>query len=90
MFKTKLTNEPSFWYARAALACFVLGVTAGAVGSILTTASLINAQLHPTLHTIGLISLIIFLPILILGGHCLDLSDRKRESSQASHRTFQA
>ena len=77
MFKTKLTNEPSFWYPDAALACFAVAVATGLVGSFLTTASLVDAQLHPTLHTIGLISLIVSIPIFILGGHWLDLNDRK-------------
>ena len=80
MFKIKLENEPSLWYSGAALACFVVAVVAGAVGSVLTSASLLNAQQHPTVYAIGLISLIISLPILILGGHCLDLNDRKRKN----------
>lgn len=88
MFKTKLTNQPSLWYSGAALACFVVAVVAGAVGCFLTTASLVNAQHHPTLHAIGLVSLIISLPIFILGGHCLDLNDRKREKSKEAKHTF--
>ena len=83
MFKLKLAHKPSLWYSGAALACFVVAVATGVVGSFLTTASVVDAQQHPTLNAIGLLSLIISLPILILGGHWLDLNDRKREMSQA-------
>jgi len=86
MFKTKLTDESSVWYSGAALACFGLAVAAGVVGSFLTTASLVNAQQHPALNAIGLISLIISLPLFILGGHCLDLNDR--EKTKAAKHTF--
>lgn len=78
VFKAKLTDEPSLWYAAAALACFVVAVVAAAVGTLFTTAAVVNPQQHPTLHAIGLISLILALPIFILGGHCLDLNDRNR------------
>jgi hypothetical protein len=48
-------------------------------GAVLTTSWILNAQAHPTLYTVGLTLLILALPILIMGGHFLDLMDRKRE-----------
>lgn len=86
MFKI---HQPQLWYP-AAFACFGVAVAAAAIGILLTTASLVNAQQHPTLHAIGLISLIISLPVLILGGHCLDLNDRTREKSRAAKTHLQA
>ena len=84
MFKIKLQDEHSLFYPGAALMCFVVAVATGAIGNILTTASFVNAQQHPTLHAIGLILLILSLPILILGGHCLDLNDRTERNRKQS------
>ncbi|HKY30022.1 MAG TPA: hypothetical protein VJM12_18920 [Pyrinomonadaceae bacterium] len=49
-------------------------------GTLLTTDWLLNAQLHPWLHAVGLTLLILAIPILLLGGHCLDLMDRQKNS----------
>jgi two-component system, OmpR family, sensor histidine kinase KdpD len=59
------------------VACFVVAAVSLAVGFVLTTGWLLNAQLHPILHGIGLILLIIGIPMIILGGHCMDLQDKK-------------
>jgi hypothetical protein len=65
-----------------ACVCFIGAIVAVTVGSLLTTAWLLNAQLHPWLRSIGLILLIIALPILILGGHFLDLSENREKDER--------
>lgn len=69
----------SFWLG-AAFACFAGAVIAAAIGTLLTTAWILNAQQHPLLHGFGLVLLIAALPILLAGGHCLDLRDRHSNS----------
>jgi uncharacterized membrane protein len=81
MLKTTLEQENASWQVAAAIACFVIAVVAGLVGFLLTTDWILNAEHHPALHALGLTSLILALPVLILGGHCLDLMDRKRNRS---------
>jgi hypothetical protein len=82
MLKIKVKRQTQ-WQATAALFCFVTSMFAGMVGSLLTTAWVLNAQLHPLLHAIGLTLLIIAIPVLILGGHCLDLMERKQKELRA-------
>jgi len=74
-----MNKEPTkhFWQV-SALAFIVFAVVAAAAGSLLTTAWMINEQLHPWLHGLGLILLILAIPVFLVGGHCLDLRDRKR------------
>lgn len=69
------------WEPLAALACFVGSALSLVIGFVLTTGWLVNADRHPFLHGIGVTLLIIGLPILILGAHCLDLKDRKRRKA---------
>ena len=76
MFKIRLQSKHSAWHVPSAVACFALSVIAGVGGSLLTTGWILNAQQHPALYAIGLILLLLFLPLLILGGHCLDLQDK--------------
>jgi hypothetical protein len=82
MFRIERRATNFSWYSAAALACFAVSVLAALVGSLLTSGLLLNAQIHPWLYDAGLIMLILALPILILGGHCLDLLDQNRQSSQ--------
>ena len=82
MGEERLTRNYT-WEPLAALACFVGAGLSLAIGFVLTTGWVVNAQLHPFLHGVGLTLLIIGLPILILGGHCLDLNDRKAKKANA-------
>jgi H+/Cl- antiporter ClcA len=79
MFKIRIERYTQ-WQATAALLCFVTSVFAGIVGSVLTTSWVLSAQLHPLLHAIGLTLLIIAIPVLLLGGHCLDLMERRQKN----------
>jgi len=67
------------WEPWAAVGCFVAAVVAIVIGVVLTTRWLLDDQIHPLLHDIGLVLLIIGIPLVILGGHFMDLSEKKAE-----------
>jgi len=75
MRKEPTEHAPSLWLG-AALVFFVLAILAAAFGSLFTTQWILNEQVHPRLHSLGLILLIAAIPIVILAAHCLDLRDR--------------
>ena len=77
MSEERVDSDSAEWEALAAIACFAGAGFSLAFGFIFTTRSLLNAQLHPWLHGVGLLFLVIGLPILILGGHFMDLGERK-------------
>src|SRR5829696_8646303 len=84
MSRNRVERKDHRWQVAAAVACFVIAVVGGIAGWLLTTGWVLNSQAHPALYAIGLTLLIIALPLLVLGGHCLDLLDRKRQSA-ANH-----
>ena len=65
----------------AAFVCFAGSILSLALGFALTTDWLLNAVRHPVLHAVGITLLMVGIPILILGGHCLDLMDKKNKKS---------
>ena len=71
------------WEPVAAAVCFVCAPVFLAIGFVFTTHLLLNAQLHPWLHGVGLFLLIIGIPVLILGGHFMDLRDKKVRESES-------
>jgi hypothetical protein len=73
------------WEPAAAFVCFAGSILSLALGFALTTNWLLNAGRHPYLHAVGITLLIIGIPILILGGHCLDLMDKKNKKSDQVH-----
>ena len=74
------------WEPAAAFACFAGSILSLALGFAFTTNWLLDAVRHPVLHAVGITLLIIGIPILILGGHCLDLMDKKnKKSDQVLH-----
>lgn len=76
-------EEPKLsWEPMAAFVCFVGSVISLALGFALTTNWVLNANRHPFLHGVGLTLLIIGIPLLILGGHCLDLMERRVKKSR--------
>jgi len=80
MDEERLTRNYT-WEPVAALACFAGAGVSLVIGFVLTTGWILNAQRHSFLHGVGLTLLILGLPILILGGHCLDLNDRKAKKA---------
>src|ERR1041384_8473769 len=77
MSEERIDPEPGLWEWLAAVVCFILGVLALAVGFVLTTDRLLDGHLHPSLHAAGIILLIIGIPVVILGGHFMDLGEKK-------------
>ena len=77
MSQERIGPEPGFWEWLGAVACFAVGVLALATGFVLTTDKLLDGHLHSTLHAIGIILLIIGIPVIILGGHFMDLGEKK-------------
>ena len=75
----EIQREPGGWEWVGAVACFVVAVLSVAVGFVLTTDWLLDAHLHPALHAVGIVLLIIGIPLLILGGHCMDLGEKKNK-----------
>lgn len=75
----RIQREPGVWKWLAALACFVIGILALAIGFVLTTDRLLNAYLHPLLHALGIVLLIVGIPIIILGGHFMDLGEKRKK-----------
>jgi hypothetical protein len=65
------------WQLLAAYTCFLSAILALVLGFLFTTRSLLNAELHPVLHGVGIVLLIVAIPLVILGGHCLDLRDKR-------------
>ncbi|HLM24357.1 MAG TPA: hypothetical protein VK274_04830 [Pyrinomonadaceae bacterium] len=75
----RIEREAVAWELAAALTCFMGAVLSLAIGFVLTTSWLLNAQLHPLLYGLGLALLIVGIPIMMLGGHFMDLRERKIE-----------
>ena len=71
------------WEQVAAVVCVGGAVLSLATGFVFTTGWLLNAQLHPLLHGVGIVLLIVGIPLLILGGHFMDLRDTKVRSSRS-------
>jgi len=70
------------WEPLVAAACFVSAVVAIAIGVLFTTRGLLDDHLHPLLHGLGLVLLILGIPIMILGGHFMDLRERKKHGNR--------
>jgi hypothetical protein len=65
------------WEPLVAGMCFVSAAVALLIGFLFTTRWLLDDHLHPLLHGLGLVLLILGIPIMILGGHFMDLRERK-------------
>src|ERR1051326_479120 len=73
----EVRRGPLAWEPWVACVCFVAAVVALVIGVLLTTRQVLDEQVHPFLHDIGLVLLIIGIPLIILGGHFMDLSEKK-------------
>ena len=74
-----LKRDAAAWDVVAAIACLVVAVLSLAIGFVLTTRLLLNDELHPLLHGVGLVLLVVGIPVMILGGHFMDLGERKQK-----------
>lgn len=77
------------WELIAAGACFAVAVIAIVLGFVFTTHSLLDDNIHPVLHMLGLVLLVIGIPIMMLGAHFMDMQERKldesRKESKSAH-----
>jgi hypothetical protein len=73
----RIGREVVAWELAAAIMCFMSAILSLVIGFVLTTRWLLNAQVHPLLYSLGLGLLIVGIPIMILGGHFMDLRERK-------------
>ena len=74
------------WERVAAAGCFVAAILSIVIGFVFTTGRLLNAEIHPLLHSVGLFLLILGIPVLILGGHFMDLREKKANRREAISR----
>jgi hypothetical protein len=81
MDETRAKPNSARWEPVAAFACFAGAILSLAGGFAFTTNLLLDAVRHPVLHAVGITLLIVGIPILILGGHCLDLMEKKNKKS---------
>jgi hypothetical protein len=81
MDETRARTNSGRWEQPAAFACFAGSLLALVIGFVFTTNWILNEVRHPLLHAVGITLLIIGIPILILGGHCLDLREKKNKKS---------
>ena len=75
------------WEFIAAGACFAVAVIALALGFVFTTHWLLDDHVHPILHTLGLVLLIIGIPILMLGAHFMDVQEKKLDESRKNSKS---
>jgi hypothetical protein len=73
----RIGHEAVAWELAAAIVCFMGAVLALVIGFVFTTRWLLDAQVHPLLYSLGLGLLIVGIPVMILGGHFMDLRERK-------------
>jgi len=75
------------WELIAAGACFAVAVIAIALGFVFTTHWLLDDHVHPILHTLGLVLLIVGIPIMMVGAHFMDLQDKKLDDSHKNSKS---
>jgi len=78
----RLQQHLVVWELLAAGACFAVAVIALVLGFVFTTHWLLDDHIHPFLHTLGLVLLILGIPILLLGAHFMDLQEKKLDDSR--------
>ena len=79
MSEEGVKRDVAAWDVVAAVVCFVVAVLSLAIGFVLTTRWLLNDQLHPLVHGVGIVLLVIGIPIMLLGGHFMDLGESKHK-----------
>jgi len=77
------------WEFIAAGACFAVAVIALALGFVFTTHWLLDDHIHPFLHTLGLVLLVVGIPVLMLGAHFMDLQEKKLDESRKNSKSVQ-
>jgi hypothetical protein len=67
------------WEAAGGACCFVAGIVAALLGSLLTASGwVLGAALHPWIHATGTLFLFAAIPLILFAGFCLDWAERER------------
>lgn len=80
----RVPGQLVIWEFIAAGACFAVAVIALALGFVFTTHGVLDDHVHPLLHALGLVLLIVGIPIMMVGAHFMDLQEKKLEESQSN------
>lgn len=75
----KVINEKRVrgWETAGGVFCFLTGILAGLLGSVLTASGwIVGAELHPWIHAAGTALLIVTIPLILFAGFCLDWAER--------------
>ena len=79
MSERRVAGRRFDWESLGAALSFLAAALTGLLGILLTTSWIVIPVLHPQLRGLGIVFLIVALPLLICGGHCLDLLERRRK-----------
>ena len=79
--ETKAASKKATW----AVVCFVSGISAALLGSVLTVVAWVQgAEAHPWLRGVGTACLVLIIPLLIMAGFCLDDLEQATNGTTAS------
>jgi hypothetical protein len=68
------------WEVAGGISCFVAGILAPVLGSLLTALGwIVGAEFRPWLHAAGTVLFIVAIPLILLAGFCLDWAERGHE-----------
>lgn len=75
------------WQISATVCCLAGGILAPLMGSLMLAEAWLTGNQHSGLsaYGIGTVLLLSTIPLLVLGAHCLDLSDRRKARDQQHH-----
>ncbi len=79
MSERKSADRAFDWESLGAALSFVGFAATALLGFLLTSSWIVVPALHPSLRGLGTVFLMAAFPLLICGGHCLDLIDRRRK-----------
>ncbi len=70
------------WEVTGAICCFIGGMSAALLGSVLTASTwILGAEAHPWVRGLGTGLLILTIPLLILAGYCMDWAEQEPKKS---------
>jgi len=69
------------WEAVGGACCFVAGIMAALLGSVLSASAwIVGGEVHAWIYAAGTALLIVAIPLILFAGFCLDWAERKKES----------
>ena len=82
---TSKTNDHRGWLSAGAAIGLAGGLTTGMVGAFLTFTSWFTwvGTLQHYEHAIGTVLFFVTIPLLVLGAHCLDLIEKRKQSRRS-------